>query len=262
MILFIIIAIIVIFLILRKTLFKKFDNVILYTGGLGSGKSLESAKTARRLLRRNRRKWRWYGRLAHLPFKKWKKKHAMYMEKPMLYSNIPLYLGRGEYSLPLTDNIMLGIEYVPPMSIVFVDEVAIYLSQMTNTFIDRDELEIFVSLYRHFTKGGFVILNTQNVSKVNCIYRYCSNQSVNLSKFRHIWRIYWVQAKNVTLCDDIKQIEVTNDESNTRLIVGIIPKRLYDTYAFSELYPALSEEERNFTQMKAKKLLRHRIIKK
>ena len=61
-----------------KPYFIRYDTVIAYTGGLGSGKSLMSVKMAIKLLRKNRRKVKWHNF--------WHKKDQQPM--PLLYSDI------------------------------------------------------------------------------------------------------------------------------------------------------------------------------
>lgn len=91
LILFIIIAIILIYILL-KCYFEKYDNAIGYTGGLGSGKTLKGVSLSIKLLRRNRLKVSW------LNFKTWvynlfhKYKKKFINEKPMLYSSIPIFI--------------------------------------------------------------------------------------------------------------------------------------------------------------------------
>ena len=58
----IIIAAVILLIILWKCYKIKYDTVIAFTGGLGSGKSFLSVSMAVKLLRKNRRKVKWHNR--------------------------------------------------------------------------------------------------------------------------------------------------------------------------------------------------------
>ena len=97
MTLLIIFAIIFILYLIVKPYIIKHDTVALYTGGLGSGKTLIAVTDCLRLLRRNRFKIWWYNI--------W---HKTKKEKPMLYSSIPIRISKKEMSIDLkTEHVTL-----------------------------------------------------------------------------------------------------------------------------------------------------------
>lgn len=254
--LLIIIAIIFIFWIIVKPYVIHYDTVLLFTGGLGSGKSLVSSGLALKLLRKNRIKVWWYNLM---PWHKEKK------PKPLLYSNIPFRISRKEWATQLTASHMLLTAKISPMSVVFVDEISLFLDQMTVKFPASENVEEFATLFRHYTKGGYLVMNTQNSNKVNFHFRYCVNEALNLMHFKKWLPIllpifYTVRVRNISLADDIKTIEQGNKEDNMRLMFGLMPGRFlkrYDTYCFSERYsPVPVRKDKVYKQYKTNKIMK------
>lgn len=235
MALVIFIAIIVaLFFVMRKVYQPKPDTCLVFTGGLGSGKSLVSVQWAKKLLRKNRFKVRIYNLF-----------HKEKREVPLLYSTIPVRISRKEWSVPLEEGTPCLKTKIVPRSVVFIDEVSLYIDQMTVKFNNSRNLEEWSTLFRHYTKGGYLVLNTQNTSKVNFHLRYCLNRGYNLCEWRHIWRIYWVKCRDVSLVEDVKSVSADNLEDNYRLIFGWLPfRREYDTYVYSERVQKIPEQGR------------------
>lgn len=242
------------FILFIKPYFINYDTVILFTGGLGSGKSLVSSGIALKLLKRNRLKVWWYN------IKPW---HRDKKPKPLLYSSIPFRISRKEWATQLTASHMLMTAKISPMSVVFVDEISLFLDQMTIKFPASDNVEEFATLFRHYTKGGYLVMNTQNSNKVNFHFRYCVNEALNLMHFKK-WLpffpvFYTVRVRNISLADDIKTVEQGNKEDNMRLMFGLMPRLLkhYDTYCFSDRYRTVpSRKEKIYSQYKTCKLMK------
>lgn len=214
----------IIFLIIRP-MFLKPDTCVLFVGGLGSGKSLISVKKSLQLLRRQRFRVRWYNRFhKNTP-----------RPKPLLYSTIPVRISRKEYSVPLDDLTPVLAKKVVPRSVVFFDEVSLWLDQMTLKPKNAMQIEEFCTLFRHYSKGGFIVLNTQNTSKVNFHIRYCLNRAYHLAEFRKFLFFYWVKCRDLSLIDDEKSVNIGSLTDSYKTLFGLIPfRRIYDTYCYSE----------------------------
>lgn len=227
----IIIAIVLLFVLYFKFIKPyriKHDTIILYTGGCGSGKTYFSVKTIRRLYEKLRFKV-FFRNLMH----KIKRED---LEVVNVYSSIPIRLKRNLYTYELTNDILLGESQIPFNSIVFIDEVNLFMSQWDMKNPNSRFVECFVSLYRHLTKGGYMVLNTQNVHKINHIFRYCASESFNLHGFRKITPFFvYTNCRRISLSDDV--ISVSTDmleDSEMHLWSFNNPffKR-YDTYCHS-----------------------------
>lgn len=252
MIYIVLIIAIILFIVIVKPYIQQYDTVLLYTGGLGSGKSLVSSKMALRLLRKNRFKVFWHN-LFH-PKDKW--------PQPKLYSNIAFRVSRSEWAYKLSADHMLLQKSIIPRSVIFVDEICLFLDQFSIKFPASDTVEEFATLYRHYTIGGYLVMNTQNSNKVNFHFRYCVNSALNLAYFKK-WLpfpfiFYSVKVRNISLADDIKKIETENREDNMSTLFGLRPLlKHYDTYTYSERYKTVpTGSETEYNQLKTGKIMK------
>ena len=232
-----------------KPYFVHYDTVIAYTGGLGSGKSFMSVKMAKKLLRKNRRKVKRHNR--------WHKKDRQPL--PLLYSSIPLRISRKEYAEVLTvDHLLLRTALVPK-SVVFIDEIGAFASQFEykNPLILQNFNE-FVRLFRHYTKGGYLVVNDQCSENIVLEVRRRINTVYNLMHFKKFLCFCWCKCRNISISEEIKTVEEGNTEDNMRTLIGIIPlfMRSYDTYCYSGRYasvpPAVAER---WQQLKTNRLI-------
>ena len=239
----IIIAIAVVLFLWIKPYFIKYDTLVSFTGGLGSGKTFKSVETALVLYRKQRLKALIYN-LLHP-----KNKQPL----PELYSNIPLRIGFRRYALRLKKEHLLLQESIAPRSVCLLDEVDVFANQFqynnpaivnTKGGEEYGNFDEFCRFYRHYTKGGYLIFNTQATANENLTIRRRQNTVITLFHFR-TWGIpliapdliYTVKVRNVTLSDDVKTVEENNAEDNMRLSIGFMPLyRHYDTYCYSNRY--------------------------
>lgn len=253
MLLFIIIAVIALICWWRSYRFNTFDTVVAFTGGLGSGKSFMSVDMSVRLLRRQRRKV-WFHNLLH-PKEKW--------ERPILYSSIPVRVGRKEMATILTDGHLLLQERIVPNSVVFIDEIGGYCSQFEYRATNTDIFDEFVRFFRHYTTGGYLVVNDQCSENIVLQVRRRLNTVYNLMAFR-IWPARWfplfytVKVRNITVSEEIKTIEEQDTEDNMTTYFGIMPPyKRYDTHCYSHRYDRVTKENNvQHTQMKQDKILR------
>ncbi len=253
MLIFIILAIVVVVCVWRTYRFNTFDTVVAFTGGLGSGKSFMSVDIACKLLRRQRRKV-WLHNLLH-PKDKW--------EKPMLYSSIPVKVKRKEMATILTDGHLLLQEKIVPNSVVFIDEIGGYCSQFDYNATNTDIFDEFVRFFRHYTKGGYLVVNDQCSENIVLQVRRRLNTVYNLMAFR-IWPAKWfplfytVKVRNITVSEEIKTIEEQDTEDNMTTYFGIMPPfKRYDTHCYSHRYDRVMKRNDNkHNEMKQDKILR------
>lgn len=258
----IIIALVVLFLLI-KPYFIKYDTLVSFTGGLGSGKTFKSVETAIVLYRRQKLKVIIYN-IFHP-----KNKEPL----PELYSNIPLRIGINKYAIRLTKEHLLLQSKIIPRSVCIIDEVDVFANQFqyNNPCIVNNKggeeygnFDEFCRFYRHYTKGGYLIFNTQATANENLTIRRRQNTVITLFHFR-TWGIpliapnliYTVKARNTTLSDDVKTVEEGNAEDNMRLIIGFMPFiRHYDTYCYSGRYePVPLKEAERYKRLKTNQCL-------
>lgn len=264
-ILFVIFLIFVAWLIINPY-FVHHDNLVSFTGGLGSGKSFMSVQTALVLYRKQRFRARLYN-LFHPKDK---------IELPELYSNIPLRISRKKMALRLRKEHLLLQERIARGSVVLLDEVDCFANQFSYNNVcivdqtgkgdseDTGNFDEFCRFFRHYTKGGYLIFNTQATANENLTIRRRQNQINLLFNFRKwgiplIWPniIYTVRCRNITVSDEVKVTEESNAEDNMRLIIGLFPLlRHYDTWCYSGRYDSVpSGEDRRFSKLKTNECL-------
>lgn len=230
MILLIIVAVLVLLFVLLKPYFQRFDNIVLYTGTLGSGKTFNGVKTSLKLLKKSRFKVAFYN------FMPW---HKEKRQKPMLYSNCPVLISKRkkEYSLALKPEHFTMTEAIIPYSVVFTDEIALMLSQMDYKTVNDDALSEFCTLFRQYTKGWWVI-TTQSVHKCHHLIRRSLDSAFRLQNFRSFFGLFYVvNVRHIDICEDTVNINERHSEDATQRLFGLIPFwRQYDTYCYYPRY--------------------------
>lgn len=292
----VIIILIVIFLIwlVLKVYFEKFDTVIAYTGGLGSGKTFKGVGQSTKLLNRNRfivKFNNFKNRILNL-FRV--EKNSIVNEIPMLYSSIPIFIRQSnrkfklynlvklkykywieynqnneikieryikrqkfedmksknliadvnvdkyiESSLELSVGHLLLQEHINYKSVVFLDEIGGFVSQYEyNNPNVIEALDEFIRLFRHYTKGGYLICTEQCSDSICKPIRVRLNKVFNLMNFKGYFNLFYkVNIRELSLSEDIKTIEEQNSEDNMKVTIGLFPfRKRYDTYCYSERY--------------------------
>ena len=231
MIFLVLILALILFFSIRSRIFTfQNDTVIAFSGGLGSGKTLNAVKKALKLYRRERRIYRFLSIFS---------KRIRSSPPPELYSNFPILIKRNVFCKQLTSDILLLKEKLPLRSIVVIDEMGSYASQWDYRHpLVLDNLSTFVRFYRHFTKGGYLIVTDQctenivtEIRRRICKCYNCLDTRVYL-KFLQITRV-----RMITISDELKSIEELEDKENFQIYIGFLNPffRHYDTHAASEL---------------------------
>ena len=240
---------------------RKVDTITAFTGGLGSGKTAESVYLAIRLYKRNLRK----ARKENAKLKRLKKPLN---DLPKFYSNIPVRVSGKIYSTPLTEDILLLRKRMPLYSIVLMDEVSLFATQFEykNPNI-IDNFNEFVRLFRHYTKGGYLVVNDQCSENINLWIRRRLNVVQNLSKYYVIPIIHLViyLKREISISEEIKQVLTDEDSLNdsNKVCVKWRPffyrktLRHYDTYCYSDRYKRVPKDRsiKKYTQLKTNDLL-------
>lgn len=251
------IIIILILIILSRFYTIKEETIIGLTGGLGTGKTLIGVEKAISLLKKARFKW-WIDNHIFL----WKKKR----EKPLLYSNIPIRISKKEWATELTEQHLLLQEKIIEKSIVFMDEIGAYASQWDyNNPNAKETFDEFIRLFRHYTKGGYLIATEQCSENIILTVRRRINTVNNLLHFKKFLGIFYlVKVRKISISEEIKTIEQQNAEDNMRTKFGLLlgKRKMYDTYCYSERYKTVPTGQNNlyndykkFTLMKISKKL-------
>lgn len=221
----ILIALIIWLIWLIRPYIIKHDTTILFTGGLGSGKTLESVKRAMVLIRKNRFfKYYWpnfkakriinpirrcknkhtekkYNKLVNLKrinqANEYIKKHPQLpmlemAKKPLLYSNIPIHFRshlfgfKKEWATQLEIDHLVLIKEINEYSVVLIDEFPQLLSQFEwDLEIVQTHINEFITFFRHYI-GGHLIINAQSPDEIECHVRRKLNIGIWCFDF-HAW---------------------------------------------------------------------------
>lgn len=248
-ILLIALGLFILYRVVKPYCLKTYDTVVAFTGGLGSGKSFLSVKTALKLLRKKRREVLFYN-LFHPKKKK---------PRPVFYSSIPVEISKREKSVMLTAEHLTLQKHMILNSVVLIDEIGGFCSQFDYRVENSDLFEEFVRFFRHYVQG-YLVVNDQCSENIVLQVRRRLNTVYNLMTFRRRFfgLIYTVHVRNISVSEEIKTIEEQNTEDNMRLLIGLMPlSRHYDSHCYSERYDAVPEgEEHSYKRMKQLKVLR------
>lgn len=151
-------------------------------------------------------------------FRKNKKSPYTMGEKPMLYSNMPLY--RVKYN-PLTLDIIKGKVRIPHRSVCLCDEATLIADSMSSYVGNRskmkgieqinEDLTLFLKTYGHMTHGGKFFYNSQQV--IDLHFAFKRNTSIYL----------WVARTRKFPFFCLSEVrEVIHDESND--VVNVVTR--------------------------------------
>lgn len=252
-----------------KPYFVKYDNAILFTGGIGSGKSLNSVKVALQCYGRNKRKV-WFlnkkNKIKKFILKLFKKDFTKYdieIADPILISNMPIKRGGKIISNVLTKEVICLKERIPQYSVVLIDEISSIVNQFNwNIEEVQYHLNEFIMFFRHYI-GGHLILNAQAESEVVKQIRVKLNSYYICMNFKKFLCFYKVDLLH-RLCTGGEEVNTSNfiDEDIKRKY-GILSKN-YDSRYLSERYKNVDQQynlSNIHKEMKVNKLMRFKEYK-
>lgn len=277
----IIIAVILLFLFLTYWHYLKpirnIGNLFLTTGGVKTGKTQLAVAVV--FIKYRMSLIRYYLQRFLNLFRKNKK----YLEKPLIYSNVPIGRVNKDYYVPMTHELLKQEERFAYGSVIYFNEVSLITGSkdIYNEELN-DVLNKFYKLIAHETQGGYLILDTQ--SPMDCHY----SPKRSLSTYYHIYRrrdfffktfsLLYVREKELIDGDrsqSIENIDPDDYKHDGKKVLYVIPMfnrkwwRRYDRYAYSSLTDDLPVNDRvvkvtkNRKAGKAEDLIRAKnIIKK
>lgn len=229
-VLILIVVIIIALFILFK--FKKLplDSVVMVNGAVGSGKTSTAVYLAIKSYKKELRAYK-IRKFLHLKVEN---------EKPLLYSNIPLF--NVDY-VPITIDLILRKKRFNYKSIVLISESSLVAnSQSKNDKFVNDRLTLWLKLIRHelhgtYTKVPNLIVETQSINDNHYSFDRCITQSLYLVKKFNIPFFRIVKARELLLFDSVVN-EVDDEIEKDVCRWYIVPKSIfqkYDSYCYSVL---------------------------
>lgn len=243
--LLIILVIVLILFLLYQHQFKKLKIpcVYLLTGGPKTGKSLLSVKLAVRQYHRNLFQFYFLKRIICPIYNYFlrfifRSKKITLDNPPMLYSNIPL--ANTKYN-DLTIDIIKREVRIPNKSVVFIDEASLVADSMSfKNNITNEQVSLFVKLFGHYSHGGSLIYNTQDMKDTHYGFKRCTSSLlwIHSSKKMPFFTVFLVR-ELISMNDD--NIQTSNnfeddvEMSCLRLVIPNKYKYYYDHFALSYL---------------------------
>lgn len=264
MLVFIIIMVLLVVLIWLYIKFRKPKKATLlcYGGTLGGGKTFNGTADILKFYRKSVRKWKRINKpfslLDVIPYFKKKRLHSEYygLDKPLLYSNYPILIGykKGKPILSETidNDIMFLRKSIPLGSQVIIDEFSSWIDQFEYNEVFSETLNDHIQKWRHYHgNGSHLIVIDQATNNIPLQVRRRLNEAIICNQTKHYLKfIHITEYKCIQLCDDIKSVEVIdNDESDTddkilRIIRFSLTRR-YDDRAYSNRYWYVDNNESN-----------------
>lgn len=203
----------------------KLKNLTFIDGGLGTGKSALSVCFAIRKHKSQLRKW--YIRNFFIFWN-------LSKEKPLLYSNIPL---KYKYYCPLTKDLIYRKKRFNYKSVLLLDECSLLADQMDYKNAELSErLSELYKLYRHETRGGYCIANSQSISDMHYSFKYCISDYFYIhSKIRlPFFSIVKIQEYAYSSENAVQQVNNGDVEDNSKVFIFSNKYfKNYDTFCHS-----------------------------
>jgi len=237
-IIYFIIILVIIFIIYKvlKPYIIHYDTTLLFCGGLGSGKSLNSVKYALMLWKKTKLKVKFLNFKSRLHHFFNKKSSIIILPQPWLISNIPIVCGKRIVSHVLTKDILLLKAKVPQFSVVMIDELPLLVNQFNWSIpVVQNNLNEFIALFRHYI-GGYLVCNGQAESEIVKQVRTKLNSYFWCYDFRKFLIFYRVRMLHSMSSE--QEISLTTDfiEDNTKWNYGILLFRHYDSRCYRFRY--------------------------
>ena len=157
------------------------------------------------------------------------------LEKPLLYSNIPLNM---EY-VPVTTNILLRKERIVPKSVMLLDEASLVAdSQYIKDNVVNMQLLKFFKLFGHYSHGGSLIIDTQSISDLHYAIKRCINNYLYIQRTRSVPLFLIMDVIEQRYSDDGTVLSTQTEDVDNTLRHTIISKKVwskFDTYCYSVL---------------------------
>lgn len=220
-ILFILLGILFILLLIKQKRLHM-GSFVLVTGGVKCGKSTFAIWYARKRYRQALIKYRF------------QKLFNKTVEKPLLYSNIPLSC---EY-VPLTSALLSRKERFSYGSVIYCGEVSLVADSMMFKDAELNErLLMFNKLIGHELHGGCIVYDTQSIQDCHYSIKRCTSSYIYINKLiKFIPFVLIAHVREDRYSEDGSVITANDEDVEKQLGWVIIPKRiwkLFDCYCYS-----------------------------
>lgn len=239
----------------------KHGELVLFSGGVKTGKTSVALATAYSYYRKTKRKIKFRNFFRKL-FKK-----DLY-EEPLFYSNIPVAFPYVQ----LTEDLLLRKKRFRFGSVIFCDEASLFAdSQLIKDMDINERLLLFNKLISHELHGGMLCYNSQQIADVHYSIKRSVSQYFyvhHLTKWVPFFLIAYVQECKYS--EDNSSINVNTGDLEDTLKKVIIRKSIwkkFDCYCHSsstddlEIEETIIENDKNTKNLKVSELVSFRNFK-
>lgn len=247
----------------------RYGNLTLITGGVKTGKTQLSVCLVFKCYKKQLRKWRAKCRRAQA-------RYEPIPERPLIYSNMPIGKFGMEYA-PLTLDLITGKTRFRYGSVIYYNEASLIAgSKDIKDEVLNDYLLKFFKLCAHFTKGGYVILDTQSPQDIHYTIKRSLSTYYDIQRRITLPIVSFIILRENKLVDGENTVAIdTQIDPQDKMTEGgkkwywrpLLNKwwRYYDQYAYSSLVentPVGSDEIKVTRDQRITELVRCRDIKK
>ena len=239
----IVVALLLIWVVKRSKKFR-FDSIVMINGGVGSGKTLTAVWLAVRSYKKSVRIWK-----RKNFFRKLFKKDLL--EKPLLYSNIPLF--NIDFVLLNQDLLERQVRF-NFCSIVLISESSLVANSQDFKRKDlpnlNDNLTEFLKLIRHQLHGSYrslfglggtipnLIIETQSKNDNHFAFDRCITQVMFINKSYNIPFFKVQHCRDLLLYEGVENVINDDSKQDNSFKWYFVPKAIfkkYDSYSYSFL---------------------------
>lgn len=254
---------ILLFLMFRNIKILKLSSVNLFTGELGTGKSALSLNRAILSYRINTLIFSIIYLINLCCYVFYKEVYVNWNERPLFYSNIPLY--NFDYC-DLTNDILTRKVRINNKSIVFIDEISIVVDNMDFKDLEINyNLKMFIKLFRHYSHGGKLFINTQNIQDNHYIIKRCINRYFYIHSKIRLPFISILKVREFLYSEDTSITNAITEDLEEDLKILIIRNKIFKMYD-SICYSILTDNLKFFNtinnRIKLRKYLKTKKILK
>lgn len=226
------------------------DSTVLFTGGLGSGKSLNSVKTALKAYRSA--VFHWKIECLKCKLHNRVRPNDLYdlPEKPLLKSNMPIKVKtnwkakrgtdeRNVYCCALTRSDLMLETRIPEHSVILLDELPQFINQFQWENA-QGVLNEFITFFRHYVDGLFVA-NAQSLDEVECHIRRKLSSYYYCFDFQPFFGLFYrVHILRCRVGD--QSVSLTNEyiDENSKWHYGFLLFKPYDSRYLRHRYDKLT----------------------
>ena len=239
----IVVALLLIWVVKRSKKFR-FDSIVMINGGVGSGKTFTAVWLAVRNYKKSVRIWK-----RKNFFRKIFKKDLL--EKPLLYSNIPLF--NIDFVL-INQELLQREKRFNFCSIVLISESSLIANSQDFKRKDlpnlNDDLTEFLKLIRHELHGSYrslfglggtipnLIVETQSKNDNHYAFDRCITQVMFINKSYNIPFFKIQYCRDLLLYDGVENVISDDSKQDVSFKWYFVPKAIfkkYDSYSYSFL---------------------------